>query len=121
MARRPHKVKIGDNEYKVVSRKYKSWSKKKTRTFGQIGYNKNVIEINKDQKNGIWNGQSVEEVDTVIHEILHGVVSEYEINVDGRKEEKWVTLMANGLTDVLLKNPNLVAWLKERIDKESAA
>jgi len=119
MARRPKKVKIGENEYIVKTRKYKSWSKKKTRTFGQIAYSKNTIEIGKDQKKGIWNSQSVEEVDTVIHEILHGVVDEYEIGVDGRKEEKWVTLMANGLTDVLLKNPNLISWLKERVDKET--
>lgn len=115
----PRKVQIGENKYEIKTRKYKAWSKKKGKTFGQITYSKNLIEVNKDQTGDrTFTNPELAKMDTVIHEILHGIVAEYEVGVDGRKEERWVTLLANGLTDVLKKNPNLIEWIKQQALKD---
>lgn len=117
----PRKIKIGENKYDVKTRKYKSWSKKKTGRFGQIttGGKTKLIELRKDQTGDrMFSNPEIAKLDTVIHEILHGIVAEYDVGVDGRKEERWVSLIANGLTDVLNKNPKLVEWLSQQAQKD---
>lgn len=104
--RRPRKVQVANNNYTIKSRS-KAWGKK-NRAYGMITYQKDLIEVDETQKID-------EMVDTVIHEILHAIIAEYKIDVDGRKEEKWVRLISNGLTDVLQKNPNLMSWIQQKI------
>lgn len=107
LPRRPKKIKINESEYKVISRS-KEWGKKQ---FGQITYDKKLIEIAE--------GQNPEEyLDTVIHEVMHGIIEEYDVEMDRRKEEKFVTQISNYLTDVLKKNPKLVEWLSHQSQKE---
>ena len=118
---RPRKVKIKDTDYHFtpqedlhcfVKRKVRN---KKTRTtrrqklYGLIDYNKQIIALEALQP-------TKEMVDTIIHEIFHGIIKEYEIPLDGRKEERFVRDLATGITDVLQNNPKLTAWIKKRLE-----
>ena len=108
MARRPKKITINETDYKVVTRS-KKWGIDKE-AYGQITYSRKMIEI--------ADGQTPQEyLDTVIHEVVHGIIEEYGVEMDRRKEEKFVTQFSNSLTDVLKKNPNFVAWLNEQSKK----
>lgn len=112
---RPRRVKIGEKNYKVVSRKYKSWngnSKGKGKTWAQINYNQQLVELNVNQS-------PIELLDSLIHETLHGIIREYGIKVDGRKEEGWVIRIANGITDTYKNNPNLLRWIIATLEKEA--
>lgn len=108
MARRPKKIKINETDYKVISRS-KRWGKAQ-KAYGQITYDKKLIEITE--------GQTPQEyLDTVIHEVMHGIIEEYEVAMDKRKEEKFVTKISNHLTDVLKKNPKLLDWIVSQAQK----
>lgn len=108
MARRPKKIKINETDYKVVCRS-KRWGRDK-KAYGQITYDKKLIEITE--------GQTPQEyLDTVIHEVMHGIIEEYEVKMDRRKEEKFVTNISNHLTDVLKKNPKLLDWIVSQAQK----
>jgi len=108
MARRPKKIKINETDYKVISRA-KSWGASKE-ALGQITYHKQLIEITKGQNASDY-------LDTVIHEVMHGIIEEYEVSMDRRREEKFVTQISNNLTDVLKKNPKLLEWIIEQAQK----
>jgi len=105
---RPKKIKINESEYKIVSRS-KSWERKH-KALGQIHYDKHLIELFKNQP-------SDELIDSTIHEIMHGIIKEHEVKLDGRKEEALVTGLANGLTQVFRDNPNLLIWFYNKIQK----
>lgn len=111
MARRPKKVIIADNDYKIVSRS-EDW-KAKHGAWGRIDYDNSRIEI------APHNGDNTALVDTVLHEILHGIIHEFNIRLDKRMEERLVTSLANGLTDVCKSNPNLLEWVIARLKNES--
>ncbi len=114
VTRRPRKIKIKDAEYKVKAKKnfygFKKHKKalKKEKLHGRIDFNKELVEVEEVQPTD-------EMIDTVIHEVMHGIVREWPIEVDGRKEERFVTELANGLTSVFIDNPKLVGWMHERI------
>lgn len=67
---------------------------------------KSQIRIQKDLS-------SRESLNTVLHECLHAVFCVYGINEekDKESEEKLVTALGNGLTEVLSRNPELVKWV----------
>lgn len=51
-------------------------------------------------------------VDTVIHEILHGLIYEYGIKFDHwKKEEATVTRLSTALTEFIIDNPKFMLWL----------
>lgn len=104
----PKKVKIGSREYKVIKRS-KRWGKKH-KAYGQIQYDKRIIELSNDQN-------SKELADTLLHELIHSIIHEYKIKLDGRKEESLVTKISNGFTDVFSKNPNLLPWLVRQLEQ----
>lgn len=51
-------------------------------------------------------------VNTLLHEVLHGIVYQYGLEVNS-DEEKIVNTFANGLTTVLVDNPWLVDYIKK--------
>jgi hypothetical protein len=51
-------------------------------------------------------------LDTVLHELLHGIWKEFNIPKD--KEEKCVTMLAKGLSSVLEENPKLMQWINNQ-------
>lgn len=107
MTRRPRKIRINETDYKVISRS-KEWGY--TVAMGQISYHKQLIEVASGQT-------ALELLDTIIHEVMHGIIQEYGVDMDHRKEEKFVTKISNHLTDVLQKNPKLVEWLSKQSQK----
>ena len=57
---------------------------------------------------------SIEGVNTLLHEILHGIVYQWSIEM-GDKEEQTVNTLANGLTTVLVDNPWLISYIKKYV------
>ena len=57
---------------------------------------------------------SVAGVNTLLHEVLHGVVYQWALDL-GDKEEHTVNTLSNGLTTVFVDNPWLVDYIKKRI------
>ena len=59
---------------------------------------------------------SVHGVNTLLHEILHGIVYQYGlVEILGDREEQTVNTISNGLTTVLVDNPWLVDYMKKYI------
>jgi hypothetical protein len=59
-----------------------------------------------------------EQLNTLLHELLHACVYAYGIKSefgDDDKEEKVVNALGNGLTEVLVRNKELVAFIKESV------
>lgn len=59
-----------------------------------------------------------EKLNTVLHELLHACVYCYGLKKDFKddeEEEKIVNALANGLTELLVRNPELVAFIRESI------
>jgi hypothetical protein len=79
----------------------------------QGSYNNESHEIKIKSEMG-----SREKLNTVLHEILHSIVYAYGIKSefgDDDKEEKVVNALGNGLTEVLVRNKELVAFIKDSI------
>jgi hypothetical protein len=57
----------------------------------------------------------VEQVDTLIHELVHLIMFEGAIKVDDDMEERIATLVGTGLTQMLKRNPSLLAWIAENL------
>jgi hypothetical protein len=57
---------------------------------------------------------SVAGVNTLLHEVLHGIVFQYGLELDD-KEEHTVNTLANGLTTVFVDNPFLVDYIKKYV------
>ena len=58
---------------------------------------------------------------TLLHEVMHGIVYQYGMvqTMDKfDKEEKIVNTLTNGLMNVFVDNPWLMEYIKEQIDKE---
>ena len=55
-------------------------------------------------------------VNTLIHEILHGIYYQYGLEDNGQSEEKVVTTLANVLTTVFVDNPWLLKFIQKHTD-----
>lgn len=77
---------------------------------GLIKYTEKEIEF-------VENLKGNETVDTIIHEIFHGIFRSTDLmfNQDGELEEHIVTVLATGLTTVMKDNPKLFLALQEMI------
>lgn len=75
---------------------------------GEIDYNAHEISY-------IDNGTS-DTVDTIIHEILHGLYRFFDYGEDKRDEEHLVSTLASGLTTVMKDNPTLFPALQRRLE-----
>ena len=56
-------------------------------------------------------------LDTLLHEILHGVYWQYNIKPED-DEERTVTTMATGLTQIFKDNPEFIDWIKTEATKK---
>lgn len=103
--RRPRTIRIGKVDYKLVS-KSKTW-RDENKAFGMCHYEKPLIEFDRTQ--------SPEElIDTILHEVSHAIICEYNIKINRKAEEVLVTRLANGLSDLCINNPEFVAWLQRK-------
>lgn len=59
-----------------------------------------------------------EKLNTVLHELFHAIVYSYGIKrdfKDDEQEEKLVNVFGNGFTEVLIRNPDLMEFIKKAV------
>lgn len=56
-------------------------------------------------------------LNTLLHETLHAICHNYGLreSMECKEEEKLVSVLANGLTQTFVTNPELLAWLTKNI------
>ena len=108
----PEKVKIG---YQDVLIEWSSASfSKPSDSYGEYDHRKNTISIQDELSD-------LDEANTLLHEILHGIVYINSLTVGGQpldkedKEEIVINQMTNGLMQVFRDNKWLLDFLKEKI------
>jgi len=106
----PKRVKIGYSTFKIIPRS-KSWG---------IRHKACGMCVPEDQKIIFdCTQKKTELVNTIIHEMLHGVVYMFDINFrNARDEERVVRKMANGLQTVFNDNPQFLEWLLQNTKKD---
>ena len=101
----PEKIKIGYKEYRLE--KWKQSVASANEAQGQFFAKEGIIGYTDDEK-------GVSHANTLLHEIIHAIVYQWNIDV-GEKEETIVNGLTNGLTTVLVDNPKLIDYLKKNI------
>ena len=102
----PEKIKVGYRNYKLEEWKQTVASANEAQ--GQFFSKEGVIGYTADEK-------GVSHANTLIHEILHAIVYQWNMELDEKTEEHVVNGITNGLTTVLVDNPKLIDYLKEKI------
>ena len=101
----PEKIKIGYKEYRLE--KWKQTVASANEAQGQFFAKEGIIGYTDYEK-------GVSHANTLLHEIIHAIVYQWNIDV-GEKEETIVNGLTNGLTTVLVDNPKLIDYLKKNI------
>ena len=101
----PSTVKIGYKNYKLEEWKQTVASANEAQ--GQFFSKEGIIGYTSDE-------EGVSHANTILHEIIHAVVYQWNIDV-GEKEETIVNGLTNGLTTVLVDNPKLMDYLRKSI------
>ena len=81
---------------------------------GRMDFLPGVISIAHDR-----NYADHEMVNTVIHEPMHAIWRLHDLGGDKDYEEHVVTVLSNGLTDLLRRNPPLFDWIGEALHGEA--
>ncbi len=103
---RPDKIKIGYRDYKLEEWKQTVASANEAQ--GQFFAKEGVIGYTAEET-------GVSHANTLIHEILHAIVYQWNMELDEKDEEKLVNGLANGLTTIFVDNPKLMAFLNKKI------
>ena len=101
----PEKIKIGYKEYRLE--KWKQTVASANEAQGQFFAKEGIIGYTDEE-------EGVSHANTLLHEIIHAVVYQWNIDV-GEKEETIVNGLTNGLTTVLVDNPKLMDYLRKSI------
>ena len=59
--------------------------------------------------------QGVSHANTLLHEILHAIIYQWNIDLGEKAEEHLVNGLTNGLTTIFVDNPQLLDYLKTKI------
>lgn len=109
MPKVPHKVKVGYRDY-VIQPMVPSEGQD---THVGLHYGQwNLITINYNANPPF---PDVELINTIVHELLHAIVSVQGDHFEDDQEEKIVRCMANGLIELIQDNPHLFEWLIENL------
>ena len=103
---RPDKIKIGNRNYKLEEWKQTVASANEAQ--GQFFAKEGVIGYTAEET-------GVSHANTLIHEILHAIVYQWNMELEEKDEEKLVNGLANGLTTIFVDNPKLMDFLKDKI------
>jgi len=103
---RPDKIKIGYRDYKLEVWKQTVASANEAQ--GQFFAKEGVIGYTAEET-------GVSHANTLIHEILHAIVYQWNMELEEKDEEKLVNGLANGLTTIFVDNPKLMDFLKDKI------
>ena len=107
----PRKIKIGYQDV-VIERETSTFSKQ-TDSYGEYDHRKNIISIQTELSD-------LDEANTLLHEILHGIAYINSLTVGGmpldkeEKEEIVINQITNGLMQVFRDNKWLLDFLKEK-------
>ena len=102
-------IKIGYTKYEI-----QVWDKMtatSNEAYGEFFERQMAIGIDTNQ-NGI------QLVNTFLHEIMHGVIYQYGMKLDGdadQREETLVNVITNGMTSVYVDNPWLLPWIQQQL------
>ena len=108
----PERIKIGYQDV-AIERETSTFSKQ-TDSYGEYDHRKNTITIQTQLSD-------LDEANTLLHEILHGIVYINSLTVGGQpldkedKEEVVINQMTNGLMQVFRDNKWLLNFFKEKI------
>ena len=102
----PEKIKIGYRGYKLEEWKQTVASANEAQ--GQFFAKEGVIGYTAEET-------GVSHPNTLIHELLHAIVYQWNMELEEKDEEKLVNGLANGLTTIFVDNPKLMDFLKEKI------
>ena len=103
---RPEKIKIGYREYTLEEWKQTVASANEAQ--GQFFAKEGVIGYTAEET-------GVSHANTLIHECLHAIIYQWNMDLDEKVEELVVNGLANGLTTIFVDNPKLMDFLKEKI------
>ena len=104
----PNNIKIGYKNYKLEEWKQTVASANEAQ--GQFFSKEGIIGYTSDE-------EGVSHANTILHEILHGIIYQWNVDV-GEKEEAIVNGLTNGLITVFVDNPDLMGYLKNKILEE---
>ena len=102
----PDKIKIGDREYRLEEWKQTVASANEAQ--GQFFAKEGIIGFTAEEK-------GVSHANTIIHECLHAIIYQWNMDLEEKVEELVVNGLANGLTTIFVDNPKLMDFLKEKI------
>ena len=102
----PQSIKVGYRDYKLE--KWKQTVANANDAHGQFFAKEGIIGYTDEE-------QGVSHANTLLHEILHAVVYQWNIDLDDKMEEIVVNGLTNGLTTVFVDNPELMDYLKTKI------
>lgn len=97
----PETIRIGYQDFTLRMQPYS------IETAGEYGHThkvNSVISVN-------LMGNSIEQVNTLIHECLHAIYHTQGIKTDGDVEELVVNSLANGLVQMIRDNPQLIEYI----------
>ena len=102
----PESIKIGYRDYRLE--KWKQTVANANDAHCQF-FEKEVVIVYTEEEKG------VSHANTILHEILHAVIYQWNIELGDKEEEHLVSALSNGLTTVLVDNPKLMDYFKEKI------
>jgi hypothetical protein len=102
----PEKIKVGYREYKLE--KWKQTVANAGDAHGQFFAKEGVIGYTAEET-------GVSHANTILHELFHSIIYQWNIDLDEKTEEIVVNGLTNGLTTVFVDNPELVDYLKIKI------
>ena len=101
----PESIKIGYRNYKLEA--WKQTVATANEASGQFFITAGVLGYNQEEK-------GVSHANTILHEIMHGIIYQWNMELDDKVEETVVSGLANGLTTVFVDNPELLGYLKTK-------
>ena len=102
----PNKIKIGYRDYKLEE--WKQTVASANDAHGQFFAKEGVIGYTVEEK-------GVSHANTIIHECLHAIIYQWNMDLEEKVEELVVSGLANGLTTIFVDNPKLMDYLKLKI------
>ena len=97
------KIKVGYRDYKLEE--WKQTVASANDAHGQFFAKEGVIGYTVEEK-------GVSHANTIIHECLHAIIYQWNMDLEEKVEELVVSGLANGLTTIFVDNPKLMDYLK---------
>ena len=102
----PEKIKIGYKNYKLEEWKQTVASANEAQ--GQFFAKEGIIGYTAEET-------GVSHANTLLHECMHAIIYQWNMELDEKTEESVVNGLANGLTTIFVDNPKLLDYFKEKI------